>query len=377
PVRFKGFGIADQLNYSYECSSFNEDKGQNLIRENAMEFVIYNERQLSRVYPRGTRIESTNYNPYQFWSVGCQMVALNYQTLDTPMQINLGMFEYNKRCGYLQKPTPYCLRFGTFDPQEPTSIENVVVEQLSIKLISGQFLIQDHEPVYVDVEMYGIYADASKRRERIKSKRWNGFQAIYDDNDNENDLVINFSKINLPEMASLRFAVSEEDGTFIGQAFIPVSTLRSGYRHIVLRNQSNVPVHSSTLFIYSRIEVHVDAACENIVDSLMNPLEKKELISSPDQYQPNLNENKQDDPSKTQQYTTTITIKHNNTRQPSSSVDENGSRNQFVKNTQLKNTHLCYCLTIKDVQQMKFYIQEQEKLKDKLRKAAASLDKVC
>lgn len=32
------------------------------------------------------------------------MVALNFQTLDLGMQLNLGIFEYNGRCGYLLKP---------------------------------------------------------------------------------------------------------------------------------------------------------------------------------------------------------------------------------------------------------------------------------
>lgn len=39
-----------------------------------------------------------------FWNAGCQLVALNYQTLDLAMQLNLGIFEYNHRAGYLMKP---------------------------------------------------------------------------------------------------------------------------------------------------------------------------------------------------------------------------------------------------------------------------------
>lgn len=39
-----------------------------------------------------------------FWNAGCQLVALNYQTLDLAMQLNLGIFEYNQRAGYLLKP---------------------------------------------------------------------------------------------------------------------------------------------------------------------------------------------------------------------------------------------------------------------------------
>lgn len=41
----------------------------------------YNKKQLSRIYPKGTRVDSSNYMPQLFWNVGCQMVALNFQTL--------------------------------------------------------------------------------------------------------------------------------------------------------------------------------------------------------------------------------------------------------------------------------------------------------
>lgn len=85
PVRFVTFARSEERNRSYEISSFSEDKAQNLIRDQAREFVAYNQRQLSRIYPRGTRFDSSNYNPYSFWPVGCQMVALNYQTLGSLM----------------------------------------------------------------------------------------------------------------------------------------------------------------------------------------------------------------------------------------------------------------------------------------------------
>jgi len=35
---------------------------------------------LVRVYPKGTRVSSTNYEPGRFWAVGAQLVALNWQT---------------------------------------------------------------------------------------------------------------------------------------------------------------------------------------------------------------------------------------------------------------------------------------------------------
>lgn len=41
----------------------------------------YNKSQLSRIYPKGTRVDSSNFMPQLFWNAGCQLVALNYQTI--------------------------------------------------------------------------------------------------------------------------------------------------------------------------------------------------------------------------------------------------------------------------------------------------------
>ena len=189
------------------------------------------------------------------------------------MQLNLGLFSFNGACGYLEKPPALCQSTGSFDPKGRLSVENVVIYQIEIKIISGQFLCQDREPTYVDVQMYGMYADATKRHEyRLRAKRWNGFQAVYDDIDvKSTEYSIRFSKVILPEMAALRFAVSDEDGTFIGQSFLPVAHLRPGYRHIVLRNQINIPVQCSSLYVHIKKDVHVDEENKEFIDLLISP----------------------------------------------------------------------------------------------------------
>jgi hypothetical protein len=42
-----------------------------------------------RIYPRGSRVNSSNYDPVPLWLAGCQLVALNYQVSILRM-INLG-----------------------------------------------------------------------------------------------------------------------------------------------------------------------------------------------------------------------------------------------------------------------------------------------
>lgn len=43
----------------------------------------YNRTALTRVYPSGTRVDSSNFDPCPSWKLGCQMVALNFQTAGT------------------------------------------------------------------------------------------------------------------------------------------------------------------------------------------------------------------------------------------------------------------------------------------------------
>lgn len=72
-----------EKNRMYEMSSFDEKQATTLLKERPLEFVNYNKHQLSRVYPAGTRFDSSNFMPQVFWNAGCQLVALNYQTLGT------------------------------------------------------------------------------------------------------------------------------------------------------------------------------------------------------------------------------------------------------------------------------------------------------
>lgn len=47
-------------------SSFAENTGLGYLKSQALEFVNYNKRQMSRIYPKGTRADSSNYMPQVF-----------------------------------------------------------------------------------------------------------------------------------------------------------------------------------------------------------------------------------------------------------------------------------------------------------------------
>ncbi|KAL6352427.1 hypothetical protein LRP88_14194 [Fusarium phalaenopsidis] len=64
-----------------------------------------NTRHMVRVYPDASRIDSSNLSPLQYWRYGVQMAALNYQTNDLNMGLNLAMFNGGTdNSGYVLKP---------------------------------------------------------------------------------------------------------------------------------------------------------------------------------------------------------------------------------------------------------------------------------
>ena len=53
--------------------SFSETRAQSLVNHRAEQFLAFNQRQLSRIYPSAYRIDSSNFNPQLYWNVGCQL----------------------------------------------------------------------------------------------------------------------------------------------------------------------------------------------------------------------------------------------------------------------------------------------------------------
>lgn len=63
-----------------EVRSFVENKAESVVRQKPGELLKYNQKGLTRVYPKGQRVDSSNYDPFRLWFCGAQMVSLNFQT---------------------------------------------------------------------------------------------------------------------------------------------------------------------------------------------------------------------------------------------------------------------------------------------------------
>ncbi|XP_006073097.1 1-phosphatidylinositol 4,5-bisphosphate phosphodiesterase beta-2 [Bubalus kerabau] len=266
PTKFISFEFSAQKNRSYVISSFTELKAYDLLSKSSVQFVDYNKRQMSRIYPKGTRMDSSNYMPQMFWNAGCQMVALNFQTMDLPMQQNMALFEFNGQSGYLLKHEFMRRLDKQFNPFSVDRIDVVVATTLSITVISGQFLSERSVRTYVEVELFGLPGDPKRRYRTKLSPSTNSINPVW----KEEPFV--FEKILMPELASLRVAVMEEGNKFLGHRIIPISALNSGYHHLCLHNESNMPLTMPALFVFLEMKDYVPDTWADLTVALANPI---------------------------------------------------------------------------------------------------------
>ncbi|KAK7498874.1 hypothetical protein BaRGS_00009966, partial [Batillaria attramentaria] len=218
--------------------------------------------QLLRVYPKGTRIKSNNFDPTGMWVLGIQMVALNYQTPDTPMQLNQARFLSNGGCGYVLKPPFLNERYSLADITGlKLPYDNRI---LSVTVLAGRNLCADGRVMgvvrpFVCVEIIGLPLDNRKSRTKAVDED-NGLNPVW------NEEPVKFD-VSCPELAFLRFEVLSEvndSKTTIAQGTFPVTGLRQGYRSVPLSNRYNEPLDMSALLVYIDIKSPKDAEEESL-----------------------------------------------------------------------------------------------------------------
>ncbi|XP_030630952.1 1-phosphatidylinositol 4,5-bisphosphate phosphodiesterase epsilon-1 [Chanos chanos] len=232
----------------YHISSVNENAAKRLCRRYSQKLIQHTTCQLLRTYPAATRIDSANPNPLTFWLHGVQLVALNYQTDDLPMQLNSALFEANGHCGYVLKPPVLwdrsCPMYQQFCPLE-RDVEHMSPTLYSLTIVSGQNVCPGNTSgsPCVEVEVLGLPVDNCHFR--TKPIHRNTLNPMW----NEHFLL----PVHFEDMAFLRIAVVENNSSQVtAHRILPLRALKPGYRHLQLRNQHNEPLEVCSLFIFSR-----------------------------------------------------------------------------------------------------------------------------
>jgi len=252
-VKFDGFKEKGSEEKFFKMSSFKESKTINNISK---EFVKYNCRQISRIYPEGSRQFSSNLEPIRPWNAGCQLVALNYQTNDINNHLNRARFSANGGCGYVLKPE--YLRNSSFDysPSKNSSLDKMKFPGQKIKLtiISGHLIPKPQEgnPDVVDpwvhVRLHGHDDDDWQHNKENEKKTLvvqdNGFNPIWNF---ECELLVT-----VPDLAILDLKVKDSSigkDQHLGSVAIPVPLMQEGYRRAYLVDYAGNPLNPASLLV--------------------------------------------------------------------------------------------------------------------------------
>ncbi|KAK9742350.1 hypothetical protein RND81_03G166100 [Saponaria officinalis] len=201
-----------------------------------LDVVRFTQRNFLRIYPKGTRIRSSNYKPLVAWMHGAQMVAFNMQGYDKSLWLMHGMFRSNGGCGYVKKPD-FLMTKGpndeVFDPNLPSEVKKT----LKVRVYMGDGWRLDFKKThfdtfsppdfYVKLHMLGVPADFAKQKTKVIEDDW---APVWDQE-------FEF-RLTIPELALLQIEVREYDMSekddFGGQACLPVSELKTGIRSVHL-----------------------------------------------------------------------------------------------------------------------------------------------
>ncbi|WJX32445.1 1-phosphatidylinositol phosphodiesterase, variant 2 [Trifolium repens] len=219
--------------------SLSESQLEKAAETYGKEIVRFTQQNILRVYPKGTRITSSNYNPLIGWMHGAQMVAFNMQGYGRSLWLMQGMFKANGRCGYVKKPD-FLLKTGPineiFDPKVPLPPKTT----LKVTVYMGEGWYYDFKHTHFDqfsppdfyarVGIAGVPSDTVMKKTKSIEDSWlPSWNEVFE------------FKLSVPELALLRIEVHEYDMSekddFGGQTCLPVWELRSGIRAIPLHSR--------------------------------------------------------------------------------------------------------------------------------------------
>ncbi|XP_055951675.1 1-phosphatidylinositol 4,5-bisphosphate phosphodiesterase gamma-1-like [Argiope bruennichi] len=308
----KQFNIQEIGNFT-EMASCPETKMEKWVEPERCEFLVkypfymfdfrrlcsigrfYNRMNFSRVYPKASRIDSSNYDPIKMWNAGIQMVALNYQTADRAMQLNHARFLQNGRCGYVLRPK--CMFDDKFDPHDPVTLQNVEPFVITIQIITARHLMETSKELgilFIEVEIVGAEYDC--RLFNTSTKEYRGLNLVWRESFRCN--VYN------PDLAIIRFVAQSEDefgnSKILGQAAYPITCLKPGFRSISLKNEFNEELELSRLLVHIDIQKiskeEISNNSNSSSESLTNDKQKigdKAVVVSPNGSSQSLTNDKQ------------------------------------------------------------------------------------
>lgn len=228
--------------------SVSEQALEKAAESHGIDIVRFTQKNFLRVYPKGTRFNSSNYKPQVGWLHGAQMIAFNMQGYGRSLWLMQGMFRANGGCGFVKKPDILMNSNMVFDPKAKSPVNKT----LKVKVYMGDGWHMDFKQThfdsysppdfYVRVGIAGAPADEIMKKTKTIEDNWSPVW--------EEEFTF---PLTVPELALLRIEVHEYDMSekddFAGQMCLPFSELRSGIRAIALCDRKGEKLNSARLLM--------------------------------------------------------------------------------------------------------------------------------
>ena len=234
----------EQLNFQpWDIGNLSESKVLNLYHHKRDKLIDFTSNSFLRVYPKGTRIGSSNYDPVKNWICGAQIVSLNVQSLeDDYTLLNHIFFKNNKETGYVLKPS--------YLRNNPYEFKNYMkpVFKLEFRVLSGIMLQkcmkENSSEIYVSVQVIGTYEDDKNAFLKTESVKHNFLHPIF----KENKAIFSIYE---SELSFLLIKMFDNKGIVLARSVIPMMCLMEGYRSLTLYDNNCQLIENSILIIFS------------------------------------------------------------------------------------------------------------------------------
>ncbi|XVE69425.1 hypothetical protein DITRI_Ditri09bG0151400 [Diplodiscus trichospermus] len=228
--------------------SMSEQQLEKAAETHGKQIVRFTQQNILRVYPKGIRVDSSNYNPLIGWMHGAQMVAFNMQGYGRSLWLMHGMFKANGGCGYVKKPDFLLNSNEVFDPKVKLPVKKIL--KMTVYMGEGWYYDFHHThfdaysppDFYARIGIAGVPADSVMKKTKTLEDNW----------------VPSWNEefefpLTVPELALLRIEVHEYDMSekddFGGQTCLPISELRSGIRAVCLNSRKGDKYNSVKLLM--------------------------------------------------------------------------------------------------------------------------------
>jgi len=278
-VGVKCRGINKKEHYAPEhMFSLSEKTANKVMKQGMVDLIKHNRTHLVRIYPKGLRVNSSNYLPHRYWAAGAQLVAINWQTFDLGYMINRAMFQRNGRAGYVLKPlalrthdkellsrhTQHSLEIVVISAQQlPRPKDSLGHEILDKSMVDPYVEVSIHVPDWPHASQHQSSSASTPSpsstgstgrllSRRTNSVKNNGFNPVW-----QEALSLPFDCVgDMLDLIFVRFAVrrdGENDEEPIAVYCVSLGSLAMGYRHLPLHDTQLSQYLFSTLFVMCAI----------------------------------------------------------------------------------------------------------------------------